>query len=93
MGKYFDLQASYGCAIHMYAKKKKKCSKTSNLSFAEHSYVGSPFTNEEWKRMAHDVMYTAATHAKRVHDVTDLVKMAALTAILTRHSNGMFLTV
>ena len=34
------------------------------------------------KRQAHDVMYTSATRARVVHDITDLFKMAVLTVVL-----------
>ena len=37
--------------------------------------------------MAHDVVYTSATHAGCVHDVIDLVKMAVLIAMLSWRSN------
>ena len=28
-----------------------------------------------------DIMYTSATHAGNIHDITDFVKMAVLTAV------------
>ena len=42
------------------------------------------------KKSSYCVMFTAATHAKRVHDVTDLVKVAAPMALFSRLSNVDF---
>ena len=42
------------------------------------------FPMKSRRRLACDLLYTAATHAGFVHDVTDLVKMAALTAVVSR---------
>ena len=42
------------------------------------------------KDLAHDVTYTPATHAGLLRDVTDSVKMAALTAVFLRLSNVDF---
>ena len=53
----------------------------SNFSSSGHSPVGSLFASEEQKKLARDVTYSSATHADQAHDVTDLVKMALLTAL------------
>ena len=39
------------------------------------------------KRLARDVMIMAAAHAGRIHDVTDLVKMAVPMAVFVGFSN------
>ena len=52
--------------------------------------VRSLFMKNRKKTLAHDVMYASATCASLVHDITDLVKMAALTAIFLQLSNVDF---
>ena len=54
------------------------------------SHVGSLFTGEEQKRLAGDVTHEGATYARRVHDITNLVKMAALRAVFQKLSNVNF---
>ena len=45
------------------------------------SHVGSLLNNEEL--VAHDIMYMTAKHARHVNDISDMVKMAALTVMLS----------
>ena len=56
----------------------------SNFSFLGHSHVGSLSNNiKERTSLACDVVYSAATHARHVHDATDLIKMAVSTAMFS----------
>ena len=57
----------------------------------KNSHVGLLFTNEEQKRLAHDLIHTSATHSSPVHGATDCrLKMAALSAMLLQNSNVSF---
>ena len=54
-------------------------------------HVGPLFINEERKKLSPDVMYTAVTCARRIHGITDLVKMTVFTAMFYATFKSQFL--
>ena len=50
------------------------------------SFVLLPVKGRKWLADG-GIMYTSAAHADFIHDITDLVKMATLTAVFSRLSD------
>lgn len=60
----------HGYSIYIRAAVQRYCS-APKLCSSGRSHIGSLFTNEEQKGLAHDVNDTCATHAGLLHDNTD----------------------
>ena len=72
-------------SIHM--RQKNFFFPASNGSPQDAAMLVRSLPTKSRTRLAHDVMYTSVTLAGRVYDVTDLLKMAALTAVFSSLSN------